>query len=911
MIDAADFFPGSESDFPEDPLVWARWYRSLGISIIPVKPDGTKAPAIAWSPYRARLATDEELRQWFDGGAMFSAGIGIVTGKQSGDLVMIEAETQGALDAFAEAMGDHGLSQIWNRLDLRVRSGGGGCHIYYRCPDACGTNVKLAQKPKDAGGSVLIETRAEGGYAVAPGSPLGTHRQGPYRLESGTFERIPALSPEEQKALFLVAGTLDQRSREPMRAPATHGQDEGLSPGDDFNNRCTADQHCGLLEKHGWHSRKQTPRGYSITRPGKSARDGSSGAVLEPREGVPMPMFYCHTTSTDFEQGAYSPFATFAILEHGGNYSEAAAELRRQGYGEPITAIKTNGHGGGGGGSLDPINPIKPTVLDTIGGRIESRRYYSKKPPVYKGFGFNGENGENASFDASDPWDAEFNPVAEEAPPAWPQAPDSIVNALRAEAFARTIGVSLELFAPLQIATIAGCAQGRVAVAHPNQYREALCVWVASIGAPGSRKSSATKALSKPLEAIEREAIEESRSARNEWESKCRKLRRILTEAENKKPSMDSEDERICARETLEMHESERPRSPAFLLQDFTPEALDQAMHEGEERVVVFDPEATLFVAFANPRHGRVSNDANICKYFGSEPVRVNRKGGADGGRTSYHIESGSLTLCIGSQPSKVRAVLDNEHLMGSGFALRFLFSKPPYFTPDRSKLDPKVKADIERWWDRLLRDLWHGLPPGGKLSEVPALHLGPEAEAVYDEYADRVEASHEVSGEAMQSWLAKAVGYSLRIAAVLHLAVHRGARLDAPISEETMRYAVDLMGYFEAHSRLLIERSSDRTVSDVIRFAELLGKPRKRDFISRIRAEDGIVSFSDLTRELRPMDRDRIEEGILAFEDIGWARQLKRPKDAKGRAGRSWQIRPEAFDEMVRLGDPSRNSTA
>lgn len=910
--------PVQEESLPDDPLEWARWYVSCGISVIPIRPDGTKAPALSsWSPYRERIATDAELKQWFDGAGMFAAGIGIVTGSISGDLVMFEAETDEGLYALESAMEDHGLTHIWHKLELRVRSGGGGTHIYYRCPGACGSNTKLAQKSKADGGKPIIETRSEGGYAVAPGSGQATHNKGRYMLESGTFESIPILSPEEQDALFCVARTLDERVEEhqpatrTMPSPDRNGE---LRPGDDFVSRCTVEQLCELLEKHGWHSRRHTPRSCYLTRPGKAARDGSSGAVLEPNARSPVAMFYCHTTSTDFEAGAYNPFAVFAMLEHGGDFAEAASALRSMGYGEalsPLKPLKPSDVVGASSGTLSPLKPLKPLGMDSRGGNRLSSRYYSRETHLYSTNGFNGDNGENAVFEPSDPWDGDFVTVADEAPCSWPEAPASIANALRTELFAATVGVPLEMFAPLQIATIAACAQGRVAVAHPNRHREALCVWVAAIAAPGSRKSGAVNTLSRPLHEIERELLDESKPKRNEWESKARKLRKALTEAEHRKPSgspiEDSEEERIAAREVLEMHEAEVPKSPAFLLQDFTPEALDQAMHEGESRVAVFDPEATLFVAFANPRHGKASNDANLCKYFSSEPVRVNRKGGADGIRTSYHIESGVVTLCLASQPSKVKEVLENEHLMGSGFALRFLFSKVPYFRPQRNTPDP---SQIEAWWARLLRDLWEGLPPGGKISEIPVLRLGPDAEAAYDEYTESVEASREVSGESMQSWMGKAVGYCLRLAANLHLAVHRAKGLDIPISGETMRYAVELMGYFEAHARLLIERSADRTLSDVIRFAEVLGKPRKRNLIAGIRDADGIVSFSDLTRELRPMSRDRIEEGILAFEEIGWARAMKR-QNAKGRAGRSWQIRREAFDEMMRIAERSREGTA
>jgi len=52
-------------------------YRNAGISVIPhrLDLDGSKAPSItSWQPYQQRLATDDELSQWFSR----PAGVGMV-----------------------------------------------------------------------------------------------------------------------------------------------------------------------------------------------------------------------------------------------------------------------------------------------------------------------------------------------------------------------------------------------------------------------------------------------------------------------------------------------------------------------------------------------------------------------------------------------------------------------------------------------------------------------------------------------------------------------------------------------------------------------------------------------------------------------------------------------------------------
>ena len=68
-------------------MATATEYRDSGISIIPLKLDGSKKPAISsWEPFQKRFATDTELSNLFSQ----PHGIGIVTGTVSGGLEVID-----------------------------------------------------------------------------------------------------------------------------------------------------------------------------------------------------------------------------------------------------------------------------------------------------------------------------------------------------------------------------------------------------------------------------------------------------------------------------------------------------------------------------------------------------------------------------------------------------------------------------------------------------------------------------------------------------------------------------------------------------------------------------------------------------------------------------------------------------
>ena len=97
-------------------------------------------------------------------------------------------------------------------------------------------------------------------------------------------------------------------------APAT-----GTRPGDDFNSRARWNE---ILEPHGW----RFVRGNYWVRPGKNARDGISAIADD--------VFYCWSSNAGIPANkAMSPFTLYAHLNHRGDFSAAAKDLKSQGYG--------------------------------------------------------------------------------------------------------------------------------------------------------------------------------------------------------------------------------------------------------------------------------------------------------------------------------------------------------------------------------------------------------------------------------------------------------------------------------------------------------------------------------------------------------------------------------------------------
>ena len=136
------------------PLVAAVTFAADGWSVIPLRRDSKKPAIPSWKPYQDRIATTDELIDWFIGAPR---NVGILTGPIS-KIVVVDIEDAPSL-AWAHAH--------LPPTDVRVRTGGGGEHWYYQHP-GCPVRNKVRIKTGDP--SVKIDIRADGGYVLAPGS---------------------------------------------------------------------------------------------------------------------------------------------------------------------------------------------------------------------------------------------------------------------------------------------------------------------------------------------------------------------------------------------------------------------------------------------------------------------------------------------------------------------------------------------------------------------------------------------------------------------------------------------------------------------------------------------------------------------------------------------------------------------
>ena len=315
-----------------DILLTALEFANQGISVVPVATDGTKRPGIAsWKQYQETRPTTAELMTWFAD----AQGVGVICGKVSGNLEMLELEGRAVADKMhldlKEMAGNAGLGEVWDRINNGYveMTPSGGIHWLYRIDGEVPGNTKLARKPGDEDKvEVLAETRGEGGFViVAPTNGTCHPSGGAWTMLVGSAKSIPTLTVAEREGLHQLFATFDSVPKVEFVTEELAPKGVNLTPGDDYNAKVTWEQ---VLEPLGWKKVYTNKAGVTSWR-----RPGKSEGISATTNHAGNDKFFCFSSSTQFEpERSYSKFAIFTLVEHQADFTASARALRSQGYGE-------------------------------------------------------------------------------------------------------------------------------------------------------------------------------------------------------------------------------------------------------------------------------------------------------------------------------------------------------------------------------------------------------------------------------------------------------------------------------------------------------------------------------------------------------------------------------------------------
>ncbi len=332
----------------------AKEYLKAQLSVIPTKED--KLPALpTWKPYQSQRIKEDEIEGLFTGANV--KGLAIICGAISGGLEVIDVDTKhdttGSLWDELRALIEDNLPELYSRLVI-AQTKSGGYHIYYRCSSIAG-NLKLSTKKNR---EVLIETRGEGGYVIAPPTPKYTYIQG----EPGN---IPTITPEDRDILFSISKSFNELEEVKPKINTTTSttyNSIGLSPFEDYNQRGDV---VDLLKSKGWRVVSQKGERINLLRP------GSTDSKTSGNYHTGLRVLRVFSSSTDFNPDkGYSPSQVFSLLECNGDNKLTYRRLLELGYGEPYngedirpTQVKTERI------KVEVVNPVnrESSVISTPG----------------------------------------------------------------------------------------------------------------------------------------------------------------------------------------------------------------------------------------------------------------------------------------------------------------------------------------------------------------------------------------------------------------------------------------------------------------------------------------------------------------------------------------------------------------
>lgn len=287
--------------------------NTIGLSIIPVS--STKQPFKSWSEYQT---TECPVSEWYN---HYKNGgyVGIICGKVSGNLELIDVDEKNdpnhtITTEFFSLIPEELLDKLI--IQTTINS---GVHLIYRCIDVViEKNQKLALHTD---GTVIIETRGEGGYFC-------THSTS-YQIKQGLFDlskvefNIPVITKDEREFLLETARSLTRYFPKDNTKIKSDGYSYNEPAVNEFNQTYNIIE---LFEKHEWEVVKEDEDKVYLLRKGSSAQH--SGYYFKDSK-----LFYCFSTSTGFvPERPYNHFQVLKTLENKPDYRSALRLLTEYGY---------------------------------------------------------------------------------------------------------------------------------------------------------------------------------------------------------------------------------------------------------------------------------------------------------------------------------------------------------------------------------------------------------------------------------------------------------------------------------------------------------------------------------------------------------------------------------------------------
>ena len=373
------------------------------------------------------------------------------------------------------------------------------------------------------------------------------------------------------------------------------------------------------------------------------------------------------------------------------------------------------------------------------------------------------------------------------------------------EAVAKNVQVSPDMVAVPLLAAFCVPLQSRFVVRVDSTYAEPLCLYTLTIARPSERKSAIIRLLEEPL-----------------WE-----YQRIMNDglAENQKPT-------------------------TLYVTDATPEKLSKLMTENHGAIALISDEPDALAVAAGLRYGKSRNLGIMLQAWSAGRVMIQRATNDQ----RIAIDRAVMSVAVMSQPSFVEALMKDGEMSNRGFMQRFLYAKPLSQVGNRTFMKPEIPKTCLTEYHQLINDFLT------MSAEEPLRELRMNEDA--KRYAgDCFFVIERQIGEnpALEGWMGKAFGQTLRVAGVLHCMEWGKFAAENEIAKQSVINAWEIMKYFISHAKAVFtDIDKPESVDDA------------RELYRRMK-ESGQETFTktDLyTLTKRGMPKARLEAALVELMD-------------------------------------------
>jgi len=408
-------------------------------------------------------------------------------------------------------------------------------------------------------------------------------------------------------------------------------------------------------------------------------------------------------------------------------------------------------------------------------------------------------------------------------------------------AFARALSASTETPAELPggmiLAVVAAAAARRIVVRISDDYTEPTCLWVAPALEPANLKSAVESAAKEPLQIWESDqaealavAIRDTTSDRLTMDARIKALRSAAANVKTKAGDVQRYQDEI---KQLESDLPDIPVPTRLWTSDATPETFGAMLGQHSECMALMSSEGAIIDILAGRYTGGTPNLDLFLKGHSGDSDVTDRLS-----RDSVKLKYPRITIGISPQPEVFNALASIKGGEGRGLLARFLYFLPASRLGYRTLDAPSIPQGVRTTYHAGVQAMLNWPANVNTANGCYEVELSPEARSEWQNFRQWVEVEMRPDGSMAnhKKWAGKAAGAAIRIAGVMHSALHaHGHPWDTPIDVETMGAALEVVAVAIKHSRAVLSAmgsdeamNNARTVLDWLRRMKLPSTTRR-----------------------------------------------------------------------------------